>query len=51
MAADRLVLLRIVYEPQTRLMDAMLHLGSVRWQCEQLGVSKNGGARAYRVAE
>ena len=51
MAADRLVLLRIVCEPQTRLMDAMLHLGSVRWECEQLRVAKNGGARAYRVAE
>ena len=51
MVADRLVLLRIVYEPQTRQMYAMLHLRSVRWECEQLRVAKNGGARAYRVAE
>jgi hypothetical protein len=48
---DRLVALRVVAEPQSRLMDSLLHMSSKAWELKQLKSLIDTGERQYRVIE
>ena len=48
---DKLLLLRLVMEPQARMMDALLRMGSRRWEDKELRNELKSGARAYRITE
>ena len=45
---DDLVVLRVAYEAQSRLMDGLLTLSSQRWENNQLANFVNTGRRDYR---
>ena len=48
---DKVLLVRLVMEPQARMMDALLRMGSRRWEDKELRNELKSGARAYRITE
>ena len=49
-ASDNLIALRIIMEPQARLMDALLHLSSARWEKAHLASQATIGQREFKIA-
>ena len=48
-ASDNLIALRIIMEPQARLMDALVQLSSARWEKAQLASQATIGQREFKI--